>query len=83
MEHGEEEAFGFRVFDVGLRVECLDGEGVGEEPGGEGVVRRELLEVCVVYIRQSRPDSGTCKTVTARFWHMQDSHGQIPALTFR
>ena len=28
-------------------------------------------------IRQSRPGSGTKNTVMARFWHQQDSHGQM------
>ena len=31
------------------------------------------------HIRQSRPDSGTYKTVKARFRHIQDSQGQILA----
>ena len=33
----------------------------------------------LAHIRQSRSDSGTHKTVKARFWHIQDKLGQITA----
>jgi len=41
------------------------------------VAARLTIAQVYTHIRQSRPYSGTCKTVTAIFWYIQDSHGQI------
>ena len=46
-------------------------------PGASEEHQAQSEEGKVKHIRQSRPDSGAYKTVTVRFWYIQESHGQM------